>query len=76
MLHVYSHENAMLELWIFKLHILKLNRKTILQQAPYSDTPTSGTPISFSFFFYLVWWSCLNNSHRYVVVMTVLCSGR
>ena len=31
------------------LHILKLHRKTILQQTPYSDTTTSGTPISFFF---------------------------
>ena len=43
MLHIYSHENFMLKFWIFKLYILKLHRKTILQQIPSSDTPTSGT---------------------------------
>ena len=47
MLYIHSHENLMLECWIFKLHILKLHRKTILQQTPSSDTPTSGTPTSF-----------------------------
>ena len=47
MLHVYSYENLMLELRIFKVH-----RKTTLQQTPSTDTPTS-------FFFYLVWQSAL-----------------
>ena len=37
--HVYSHENFMLKLRVFKLHT-----KMILQQTPSSDTPTSGTP--------------------------------
>ena len=46
MLHVNSHKNFMLELWI--LHILKLHRKTVLQLTPSSDTPASGTPIFFS----------------------------
>ena len=54
MLHVYSQEKFMLELRI--LDILKLHRKTVLQQTHSSDTPTSGTP----FFFYLVWRSALN----------------
>ena len=47
MLHAYSHDNFMLELRIVKLH-----RKTILQQTPSSDTPTSAAPISF----FLIWY--------------------
>ena len=43
----YSHANFMLDLWILKLH-----RKTILQQTPSSDTPTSGKP----FFFFPPWY--------------------
>ena len=36
------HENYMFTILIIKLHILKFHRKTILQQTPSSNIPTSG----------------------------------
>ena len=57
--HVYSHENFMLALRNCNFHILKLHRKTILQQISSSDKLTLGTPTSF---FYLVWQSALEKT--------------
>ena len=59
-------QNFMLELWIFKLHIFKLHRMTILLS---SDT-TSGTPTSF--FYYMVWRSTLEEKKEGATLLKVL----
>ena len=54
---------------LFKLHILKLHRKMILQQTPSSDTSTSGTH-PFPFFPFLLWRSA--HKKRATLVTLVL----